>query len=229
MLTFSSATTRRWRWAQQFELWWWRRYLGRRDWFAYLAQKKAGWWRLLEGLHLPLAAGMPVLDAGCGPAGIFTVLFQQQVTALDPLLGAYRWHFPELKAEVFPHVVFVEQALEDYVADQPFAGVFCLNAINHVADWSLALHRLWEATAPGGFLVLGSDVHRWAWLKYLFRLIPGDVLHPQQHCLADYRQQLLQQGWHLEQALRWRSGRIFDYWVLVATKPPFTVPTPDSV
>ena len=93
---------------------WWQRYLARRDPAAYLRDKRAYWHRTLAELNLrPPPAGTRVLDAGCGPAGIFTILPDQQVTALDPLLPAYARDLPHFDPADYPNVTFVTGTLED--------------------------------------------------------------------------------------------------------------------
>ena len=67
-------------------------------------------------------------------------------------------------------------------------------------------------------MLLSIDVHRFAFFKFIFRLIPGDVLHPQQDGLTDYYRLLEQQGMVLEKSLIWKRGWIFHYVVIKAQK-----------
>ncbi len=214
----NTSTNRRWRIAQAAEIRWWRAYLGRQDWPTYLKEKQAGWNRLLQRLEMVVPEEVPVLDAGCGPAGIFMVLKKNPVDALDPLLGQYQRHISGFDPQLYLHVHFLEQPLETLENIEKYAVIFCINAINHVADLDQSLTRLYRAGKPGSTLVLSSDLHRWRFLRWIFRLLPGDVLHPQQHNLADYRQLLTRQGWQLEKELLIRQSLIFDYWVLVLRK-----------
>lgn len=199
--------------AQWLERRWWQRYLRRKDPAVYLSDKRAYWQRVLQQLgHVP-AAGAVVLDAGCGPAGIFVELHERcQVTALDPLLEAYQADLDIFDYAAYPSVQFLAQPLETArPAAAPFKIVYCFNAINHVADWDVALDRLTQLTAPGGRLFIGSDVHRWRGLRTLFRRLPGDALHPQQHRPEDYRHALTQRGWRIVREKRLRRTLIFDY------------------
>ena len=66
-----------------------------------------------------------------------------------------------------------------------------------------------------GTVVLSIDVHRHQWLKRIFRAVPGDALHPQQHDRDDYRTALRQMGWRIVRERTARQGRIFDYWLVV--------------
>lgn len=211
----NSTSNRRWRIAQAAEIRWWRAYLGRKDWPTYLRDKRAGWLRLLQQVAITPPNNAQVLDAGCGPAGIFMVLENCKVDALDPLLGLYERHLEGFKYSKYLHVQFFEQPLETLAVTAKYDYIFCINAINHVANLDKSLDRLHQAGKPGSTLILSSDLHRWRILRWIFRLFPGDILHPQQHSLADYRQLLTKKGWQIDQELLIRQSFIFDYWVLV--------------
>ena len=161
--------------------------------------------------------GRRVLDAGCGPAGIFIHLHnQEKVTALDPLLDRYEAELDVFSRDQYPRVNFVRQPLEDLLTAEPFPAIYCFNAINHVADWDRALDTLTAVAAPGCRMILTSDVHRHAWLYPIFRLLPGDVLHPQQHRPQAYRDALRKRGWRIEREVVLKCEAIFDYtaWVV---------------
>jgi len=212
--------TLRWQIAQHLEVKWWQRYLSDKDPEAYLSWKKEYWKDLLRDLScsLPVKPGDRVLDAGCGPAGIFIALDQQVVIAVDPLLDAYG-HLDHFRPDRYPDVAFVTSSLEQYQAEQPFDVVFCLNAINHVADIHLAYDRLAAAVKRGGYLVVSIDAHKHGLLKHTFRLFPGDALHPHQYNLEEYTGFLKARGFTIEQTLLKTPGKIFDYYVQVARKP----------
>ena len=76
----------RWKIAQSAEIRWWQRYLKTQTRFRLFAMEN----RLLENFfttnwqYLPKQM-MKVLDAGCGPAGIFTILKSQKVNAVSIL------------------------------------------------------------------------------------------------------------------------------------------------
>ena len=207
----------KWRWkiAQAAEIRWWRQYLSKKSTTDYLSWKKAYWRNFLSTLAIQLATGERVLDAGCGPAGIFMVLDQQQVDALDPLLGQYEEQLDHFNKGLYPRVRFVDQPLEQF--DQPvvYDTVFCLNAINHVADLNQCFDQLVHYTKPGGRLVVSIDAHNWVFCKHIFRWLPGDVLHPHQFDLGEYKGFLTERGCTVEQSVRLDKGFLFDYWVLV--------------
>ena len=153
-------TSLRWRVAQWLELRWWRSYLSGRSSEEYLADKRAYWERLLTQLGWEVQAGARVLDAGCGPAGIFIYLAdRQEVTAVDPLLDRYSG-LAVFDPARYPAVRFRRSKLESYRAGRPFDRIYCLNAINHVSDWAAALDALTAAARPGTRMLLSSDVHR---------------------------------------------------------------------
>jgi 2-polyprenyl-6-hydroxyphenyl methylase/3-demethylubiquinone-9 3-methyltransferase len=208
----------RWRIAQAAEIRWWQFYLHRRDPAAYLNAKRAYWRRVLRAAGVSVPGGAAVLDAGCGPAGIFLVLDHCRVDAVDPLLEQYEARLPHFSRSAFPWVRFHTGLLEQFDAPAAYDYVFCLNALNHVADLELAADRLLRALRPGGTLVLSVDAHRHALLKPLFRALPGDILHPHQHGLADYRSLLESRSCCIRRTVRLKRGRIFDYWLLVGER-----------
>ena len=108
----------RWQIAQFFEMRWWRRYLSGKEKDAYLDWKKNYWRALLDRLDLSIPNGATVLDAGCGPAGIFTVLPTNKVDALDPLLDQYERHLPHFRKSDYPQVHFICAPLEQFEPEQ---------------------------------------------------------------------------------------------------------------
>lgn len=207
----------RWKIAQTAEIRWWRWYLQNKDQAVYLAAKKAYWHRVLDQLKIKPQVGDHILDAGCGPAGIFMILNKNQIDAIDPLLDRYNYlpHFNEID---FPNVRFINKPLELFNKESTYDIIFCMNAINHVADLHKSLDNLITALAQGGQLVLAVDMHKQAFLKTIFRLIPGDILHPHQHSLDDYLQLLKQRDCQILQTICLKPGRIFDYFAIIATK-----------
>ena len=206
----------RWQLAQFFEIRWWRRYLRNKDHGVYTAWKKAYWRDFLAktGLEVPLNAR--VLDAGCGPAGIFMMFNKQQVDALDPLLGLYERQLPHFRRSDYPNVRFFESRLEAFETKTIYDLVFCVNAINHVADLDLCLDRLVALVAPGGKIVMSVDAHNYPCLKRLFRFFPADILHPHQYGLKEYEALLVERGCKIERVLSLKKELIFTYYLLVA-------------
>lgn len=209
-----------WRWqlAQFLELRWWRRYLRNLDWNEYVEAKRRHWRKVLAQLDLSLVEGEKVLEAGCGPAGIFTILQQQKVDAIDPLIKEYEEKLPDFSAQQFPYVRFQAMMLEELTATAAYDLVFCFNAINHVDHLERAVQSLAQSLKPTGTMVISIDVHRHAFLKFIFRLIPGDVLHPQQDSLADYVLLLEKQELQIEKTQVLKSGWIFNYVAIKAKK-----------
>ncbi|MEM6379652.1 MAG: class I SAM-dependent methyltransferase [Bacteroidota bacterium] len=210
-----------WKWqlAQKLEIRWWQQYLRNKDVNEYLQAKKAYWQRVLETINLKVPDQSLVLDAGCGPAGVFMVLPDQKVMAIDPLLEQYKnknHHFNPLN---YPWTTFKRLGLEELDIKNHFDYVFCLNVINHVKDIDRALDNLVNATKSGATLVLSIDVHRYNSLKKIFQFLPGDVLHPHQYNRTDYKAMLEKRDCHLLQSHCLKSGNIFDYWILVARCP----------
>ena len=82
----------RWKIAQWFEQRWWKSYLADKNPQDYLDWKKSYWKVFIAKLDLEHPNEKAILDAGCGPAGIFIHLEGNQVTATDPLIDGYEKH-----------------------------------------------------------------------------------------------------------------------------------------
>ena len=208
----------RWRIAQFFEIRWWQRYLSRRDKAGYLDWKRRYWQEFLQKAGLTIPPNASVLDAGCGPAGIFMALENQTVVALDPLLDHYEKTLSLFRQSDYPHIFFIKTALEDFSSDTMFEFVFCLNVINHVADLPRCISRLVGLTAPGGTLAVSIDAHNHTWLKRFFRFVPADILHPHQHDLEEYQSMFTARGFQLKKTILMKNGLIFNYFLLVLSK-----------
>lgn len=209
----------RWKIAQAAEWRWWIRYLRSKPKAGYLEKKRAYWLRILEHLNsLNIKQGARVLDAGCGPAGIFMVLEQQEVIAVDPLLDIYEQKLPHFSKDAYPWVRFKTEKLESYKSDYTLDFVFCLNAINHVDNIDKALDRLFEALKPGGQLILSVDAHKYQILKKIFQWLPGDILHPHQYDKQEYSEMLEFRAGKITNQICLKPGGIFDYFLIVAEK-----------
>ncbi len=212
-------TSLKWRLAQKIELQWWKNYLKNKPTNDYLTWKKDYWRNLLQQLpSLPLGKAQRVLDAGCGPSGMYSVLNQKHIDAIDPLIEAYEKDLSHFNKKDYPQVQFYNDTLEQYTTDTPYDTVFCMNAINHVSDINQSVDKLISLTAKKGFLVLSIDAHNYAFFKHLFRLLPGDVLHPHQYDLTEYQNMLIQRNCRIVQTLRLKQHFFFDYYVLVAER-----------
>ncbi|NCT93946.1 MAG: class I SAM-dependent methyltransferase [Chitinophagaceae bacterium] len=210
----------KWRLAQQLEYRWWQRYLRHKDVSAYTRDKQRYWHTMLADIApwVSVNRGQEVLDAGCGPAGVYMVLEQDRVTAIDPLLDKYG-SLPHFRPEQYPWVQFEQLPLEVLDKTAQFDLIFCLNAINHVNDLELSYDRLVQALKPGGTLVVSTDAHRNTFLKKIFQWIPGDLLHPVQMDLPDYEARLTGRGLDLVHSGVYKHDFIFDYCIMIARKP----------
>lgn len=212
--------TRKWRLAQKVELWWWKNYLQKKDKATYLEWKKNYWQQLL--MHVEAVTPIPpeatILDAGCGPAGVFICFPNNKVTAVDPLLSEYGQHLGQFDLQGYPWVNFVNAPLEKYTCDRPFDFVFCMNAVNHVSDLPKAWEVLSACTRDAGYLIVTIDAHNHGIFKRLFRLVPGDILHPHQYDLTEYREMIRKGGFNILSELKVKKGFFFDHYILVAQK-----------
>ena len=202
----------RWRVAQWLEIRWWRQYLKRKPPAPYLQQKAAYWRRMAAEAGIAVPTGAQVLDAGCGPAGIFMILEHAAVTAVDPLLEQYR-HLPHFEASNYPSVAFRQMALEDLQERSRYDVIFCLNVINHVADLPRALHKLALALKVNGTCWVSVDAHHFSALQPIFAALPGDALHPHQHTRPQYEGLLREAGFCIQRRRLLKPGGLFDYWI----------------
>lgn len=208
----------KWQIAQYFEIRWWQRYLQKQEVEDYLSRKKAYWKKVLSVCPFVLEPSARILDAGCGPAGIFTILQDYQVDAIDPLISQYEKTLPHFSRKNYPNTHFQQTTLEAFDPPTAYDLVFCLNAINHVKDIHLAIKKLGEATASDKWLALSVDAHKWHLAKYLFRVIPADLLHPHQYDLKEYEKMLEATGFKIVQTEKLKNGYIFDYHIIFAMK-----------
>ena len=212
------TTNLRWKIAQAAEIRWWQRYLNKRPKAAYLNWKRDYWKKLLQDIEVIPSGTERMLDAGCGPAGIFTVLEGSRVDAIDPLLDDYQSKLEHFDPKDYPGVSFHNSPLESFQTDVDYDIVFCLNAINHVSDLENCFENLARYTTNGGTLVISIDAHNFWGFKRLFRLLPGDILHPHQYDLKEYKDMLCKHGFSIRTTHQYQKGFFFDYYVIVADK-----------
>lgn len=210
----------RWKIAQWFELKWWQRYFSGKDKNQYYAWKRRYWRGLLDQIadRLPLKEAKTIADLGCGPAGIFTIFPDKEVTAVDPLLDSYEQSLAFFDRKDYSYTTFVNQSLEDFTTSQQFDIVFCMNAINHVADIDLAYDQLLAATKDGGDVVVSIDAHNHSFFRHLFRLIPGDILHPHQFDLREYEEFLTARSCQIEKTVLIKKEFFFSHYVQIGRK-----------
>lgn len=212
--------TLRWRTAQFFESLWWRNYLAKKDVNEYLKYKIIYWNKVLDSISskVELKPNDYILDAGCGPAGIFIALKDHKVMAFDPLLEKYHETLPHFKFEMYPTVKFKTETLESFKNEDQFDVVFCMNAINHVSELDKAFLTLYQCTKPGGKIVVSIDAHNRQFFKHLFRLQPADILHPHQHDLEDYKGMLTKLNCDIILTSLVKKEFLFNHYILVAEK-----------
>lgn len=210
----------KWKWklAQALEWRWWRRYLSKQSQTTYLQNKRAYWARVLQQAEIHIETGESILDAGCGPAGLFILPFSGKVDALDPLIEQYRQNLAHFDSEDYPNVRFMVQPLETFNAPLLYDKVFCFNAINHVSDLQACITNLAKALRPNGLLIASVDAHNKLWLKKIFQWLPGDVLHPQQYGVEEYCSFFAQQNLKLIRCKTLRKAFIFNYYLMVFEK-----------
>lgn len=212
--------TLKWNIAQKAEIQWWQNYLKGKDVNAYHTWKKNYWQNILQTIEsvCPIIPGMQVLDAGCGPAGIFMNLSECAVDAMDPLLDSYEKSLPHFKRNNYPWVQFTNSPMEQFIASKQYDIVFCMNAINHVIDMEYSYKLLGKWVKPGGRLVITIDAHNHRFFKYLFRLVPGDILHPHQYDLTEYRKFITTNGMEVVLEKKLKTEFFFNHYVQVGVK-----------
>lgn len=216
--------------AQWFELRWWKNYLHDKNETEYLSWKKNYWKEILLKVDAGSGGGDPAMtfctldvskticDLGCGPAGVFIALPQNRVTALDPLVDEYEKQIPFFRKKDYPNVNFVQSIIEDLLSQEQFDFVFCMNVINHVQDIEKGFEKLNALCKDNGVVVLSIDGHNHSFFKYLFRLVPGDVLHPHQFDLNEYQSLFETHGLKVLKTELLKKKIIFNHYLLVARK-----------
>lgn len=207
----------KWRWkiAQAAEIRWWKQYLKKQTPTAYLENKKNYWQGVLNELSISVSPQHAILDAGCGPAGIFIHFPNQRVDAVDPLLEAYAKELPHFDPKKYPKTRFFCAPLENWDAPQKYDFVFCLNAINHVENLEKSLDVIVNAVDKKGTLVISIDAHNHWLMKKIFQALPGDILHPHQYDLQEYQKMLELRNGQLLLTKCLKKGFLFNYYALI--------------
>lgn len=147
--------------------------LGPRRVQAYYAQRYRSlwdghwWWRSRESLLVAtirrLASGRSIgrlLDVGCGDALFFDALARfGEVDGLEPdaaLLGPSRWRERVRVGALGP----------DFRPERPYDLVLMLDVLEHIADDRAALAAAFEATRPGGSLLVTVPALPWLWSRH---------------------------------------------------------------
>jgi 2-polyprenyl-6-hydroxyphenyl methylase/3-demethylubiquinone-9 3-methyltransferase len=213
----------KWNLAQWFELRWWKNYLSGKDKQTYLQWKREYWNKLLAELaaDVSINPSMQIADMGCGPAGIFIALPNNEVTAVDPLIDAYEKETNFFRKSDYPNVIFLTDTIENFSSQQTNAKydvVFCMNAINHVNDIRGSFQNLKYLCRRTGAVVVSIDAHRFRFFKYLFRLVPGDILHPHQYDLKEYRELLAAGEWKIIACKQLKQAFFFSHYCLIAKR-----------
>jgi 2-polyprenyl-3-methyl-5-hydroxy-6-metoxy-1,4-benzoquinol methylase len=208
----------RWRIAQWFEKMWWKKYLATKNKQEYLDWKQTYWLDFLNQVNVTIPTGKKILDAGCGPAGIFMILQNNEVSALDPLLPTYENTLSQFNPKDYPWVTFIPTSLEAHSVEQQYDLIFCINAINHVDNLSAAYDQLLNMLTPNGQLIISIDAHNSKVLKKIFQAIPGDILHPHQYDLQEYQQFLTDRKMKIDNTVLIKKENIFNYYAIVARK-----------
>ncbi len=208
----------RWKIAQWAERIWWRRYLKNKSVEEYIQWKKDYWKNFLEKIALSeeKVHSEKSIDLGCGPAGIF-ILFEN-ATAVDPLLDKYDEDLDHFSKDNYPNNTFISSGIEDFSPSETYDTIFCINAINHVSDMEKGIAKLSDCAHKDSKLVISIDAHNHNFLKTIFQLLPGDILHPHQYNLKEYQHKIESQGWKVTNTIEMDKAFIFNYYVLTAVR-----------
>lgn len=208
----------RWKIAQFFENFWWKNYLKNKSPQEYLEWKTAYWNNFLKENNLQKEnLQEPMVDIGCGPAGIFCIFKNKNLSALDPLLSNYK-DLAIFDKTMYPKTKFIESSFEDAELKEKYNTVFCLNAINHFIDINTSFEKLESICNQKGKLILSIDAHNHSFFRKMFALLPLDILHPHQYNLEEYENLITKNGFEIESKLLLKKEFFFSYWVIVAIK-----------
>jgi 2-polyprenyl-6-hydroxyphenyl methylase/3-demethylubiquinone-9 3-methyltransferase len=211
----------KWKIAQMAEIKWWKNYLKDKDKQQYLEWKKNYWQNILEKLNdvIEINSSQRILDAGCGPAGIFIKLQHCKTIAIDPLLDEYERDLDHFKKKAYPSIQFITSPLEQIHLSEKMDLIFCMNAINHVEDLNICYDKLVSLLKPGGKLIISIDCHNHGFLKKIFRLIPGDILHPYQFDLLEYEKFLTDRKLDIIKNICIKKEFFFSHYIQIAVAP----------
>jgi 2-polyprenyl-6-hydroxyphenyl methylase/3-demethylubiquinone-9 3-methyltransferase len=212
----------KWRWqaAQFAERKWWQNYLKKKNVINYLVWKKKYWQSLWE-ICLPYVSfqeNTKILDAGCGPAGMYMLFPNHQISAFDPLLDAYEVDLPHFKRNMYPNVIFQNIGLEDFNNKETFDIIFCMNAINHVKNIESSYDTLVKCAHKSSSIIVTIDAHNSNFLKNIFKLLPGDILHPHQFNLKEYENMLTFRGCKISHIQLLKKEFFFSHYIMIAEK-----------
>lgn len=199
----------KWEVAQKLERIWWKRYLKNKNVTTYLQWKRSYWQSFIED-HIP-HIGSSCLDLGCGPAGIFTVIGDNKVTAVDPLIEEYEYSLKHFSREMYPDIRFITSKMESFSDSKTYDTIFCLNAINHVDDLYASIENIAAYMHDDSSAYVSTDAHRFGFFQQIFKWIPADALHPHQYTSDQYKYIFNQCGLEVIQEKCVKRGRIFDY------------------
>lgn len=213
------TSTWKWKLAQTLEYKWWQNYLQNKNTAEYLQWKCSYWQDLLLSLskYIEIPESKTILDAGCGPAGVYIALKGNTVDAIDPLLDKYQ-QLQHFQPDKFSWTQFRNIAIEALNEQEKYDIIFCMNAINHVNNIELCYDNLVSALKPDGYLIISTDAHKHNFLKKIFQLIPGDVLHPVQLDIKEYDSFLQKRNLTILENILYKEERIFDYYITIAQK-----------
>ena len=208
---------RRWKIAQFAERWWWKRYLSKKDPTEYRQWKQNYWLSILQNIGYKKEEFQGrIADIGCGPNGIFQ-LFEKShhISLIDPLLDDYML-FDTFKKPA--NSQFFSIKIEDFKGQKDHEFVFCFNAINHMLDMPKALQKMVDILSENGTLIISCDVHNLSLIHQIFRLIPGDILHPHQITKKEMDVLLTSHGLAINKCQILNKKPIFSEYIWVCTK-----------
>jgi len=211
----------KWNLAQKLEIEWWKHYLKKKDVQMYLDWKKKYWLSFLHQIQSEISFEKgTILDIGCGPAGIYMVLSDSEVIAIDPLINSYKKNISHYIPTNYPWVRFHSVRWEDFQSTTKANTIFCINAINHFTNINISLSVMNANLKSGGYSIITIDAHKRNWTKYLFSIIPADALHPHQYTRSQYISAIKETcpDWKLVHEKSIDEGLIFNYDLIIFQK-----------
>ena len=145
------------------------------------------WTRLMDYLTREGLINSPkrTMDIGGKGTTIFLALRDGERYAVDPVYRDLFQVHPFLRElKEYQGVNFLAAAVEDTTIDQPFDTIFCINALDHVAEVDAIIAKMEELLAPSGTLVLVVDCYADRAVRNLIRWFDVDLPHPH-HFLAE--------------------------------------------
>jgi len=158
---------------------------------------------ILQRYAREYAQDATVLEIGCGPICLTSLLPQQFKTYLDPMADDFRRMFPGELPEKGEYLTAAAESIPK--PDASYDLIICLNMISHTLNPELVMNEIERLLKPGGKLIMAIRIHSQfeARLHYLaIRMFPSlcSKTRPYYYARKGIRR-TLQRHFHIEEEI----------------------------